>query len=387
MKQIILSIICIVATVSANAAAIRPWSAGKLTWNDFQGSPGVYSTSSGFRASLKIEPVDTVIGGTKMVMPKVEALMDCNYSFARKDARTPALLRLYQTEFDLLESYRRDLQTELNEGLSGHAADDRLVYFNNLYREKVLNMVAQTDHGTNEEEMSQWEQRVKERLDDKHVTPIMRAVKPGNFSYGLYVGTGFNGTTSSIHDAFSNAWTFSAGLQVGYRRIKVKADITYGQPKISSMNIMGVENQETSDTYASYLSISPMAGFTVFKTDRFSITPFVGCSWTSYGWNVANYKFEKNEQTGEMERKIDNYGSPSLKNFNWRAQVDFEYRFKKLFTTTAELLTGHREQIVSAVRFSPYIIRGIYSKANPGLRGYQLGFTVSIAVEANSIGF
>ncbi|MDE6716385.1 MAG: hypothetical protein K2J74_07895, partial [Muribaculaceae bacterium] len=128
-------------------------------------------------------------------------------------------------------------------------------------------------------------------------------------------------------------------------------------------------------------------GYTVYDSDKFSITPFVGCSWTRYGWNVANYTYKENKDTGETERVIDYYGSPSLSDFNWRASVDFEYRFKKIYSQGTGSLKGERERIVYSVRLSPYIARGIYKGASPRLNGCQIGFTASIAFVANTLGF
>lgn len=387
MKRYISTFIFLCACVAAvYATDVRSWNEGALKWSDFHGAPGVMGSSSAFRAYIEIVPADTVVNGVHKIKLEAVARMDRNMSFATKEAQTPELLKLYQGEYDLLESYRRDLQRELNEGLSGNAAQKRVEYYNSLYREKVQNMYDSTDYGTNSEATDKWIAEVNERLHAQEV-PSHTYARPSNFTYGLYLGAGLNVTTGSIHNSFGNTCAFSAGALLGYHRFKLKVDITYAQPKITNMNIMNVAEQETTDTYASYLAISPTLGFTVYDSDKFSITPFVGCSWTRYGWNVANYTYKENKDTGETERVIDYYGSPSLSNFNWRASVDFEYRFKKIYSQGTGTLKGERERIVYSVRLSPYITRGVYKNASPGLNGYQVGFTASIAFVANTLGF
>lgn len=385
-RYISIFLVLCVCSVAIYAADTRTWNEGALKWSDFRGTPGIFSSSPTFRGYIEIEPADTIVDGVHKVKLESVAKMDRNLSYAPIEAQTPELLNIFQGEFNLLESYRRDLQRELNNGLSGNAAQKRVEYYNSLFREKVQNMYDATDYGNNNEEVNKWLSEVEHRLYNQDL-PTHTYVNPSNFTYGLYVGTGLNATTGTLHRSFSNSWAFSAGVLLGYRRLKIKADLTYAQPKVTNMNIMDVSEQETSDIYSSYIAISPSLGFTVFESDKLSITPFVGCAWSRYGWNVANYTYTENSDTGELERVIDYYSSPSLSNFNWYASIDFEYRFKKIYSQNTGTLKGERERIIYTVRLSPYILRGVYTKAIPTLSGYQVGFTASIAFVANTLGF
>ena len=99
---------------------------------------------------------------------------------------------------------------------------------------------------------------------------------------------------------------------------------------------MGVHNQYINGTYASYLAIDIMAGYTVLDTKKFSITPRVGIYWGSYGWNVANY-----ENVDGVE-KITSTESPSIRDFNWKAAIDFDFHFSTIVSKNPFFLTQKR---------------------------------------------
>jgi len=93
------------------------WDEGKLTWDDFQDTLSLKGVPSAFNAFLRIEKTEKRDGNTRTIRPEAQACFDKRHSFADRQIQNENLLRLFQLKYDLLEMYRRRLQTELNLGV------------------------------------------------------------------------------------------------------------------------------------------------------------------------------------------------------------------------------------------------------------------------------
>ena len=93
------------------------WDEGKLTWDDFQDTLSLKGVPSTFNAFLRIEKTEKRDGNTRTIRPEAQACFDKRHSFADRQIQNENLLRLFQLKYDLLEMYRRRLQTELNLGV------------------------------------------------------------------------------------------------------------------------------------------------------------------------------------------------------------------------------------------------------------------------------
>lgn len=96
------------------------WDEGKLTWDDFQDTLSLKGVPSAFNAFLRIEKTEKRDGNTRTIRPEAQACFDKRHSFADRQIQNENLLRLFQLKYDLLEMYRRRLQTELNLGVVGY---------------------------------------------------------------------------------------------------------------------------------------------------------------------------------------------------------------------------------------------------------------------------
>lgn len=96
------------------------WDEGKLTWDDFPRYSQPQRSTLGFYAFLRIEKTEKRDGNTAQSVPKRKPCFDKRHSFADRQIQNENLLRLFQLKYDLLEMYRRRLQTELNLGVVGY---------------------------------------------------------------------------------------------------------------------------------------------------------------------------------------------------------------------------------------------------------------------------
>lgn len=375
---LITSVICALA---ADNDDVMRWSERSLRWSDFQGE-SVMGGNSYLKTELDLTAYQNASEGNTAINLGTVAKMYRDKSFGGDTLKqTNQRLRYHQLQFDLLEVMRRRLQSDLNSGMNGIDADNRLNYYRNLYAEQLRAIDDETKNGTDDHKLQEWEYFTRKNLDEMGLPPVP-TVEPSDFNYGLFIGLGGLFPTSTIKDYFGGCFTFTAGLTGGYKRMKLKTLIEYGQPKFNEPNVFGIKDAEGRDiqasvnTNASYLGISASLGYSIIDTKRFAITPHAGMYWSNYGWNVGNYKWEFSEGKEEAERQFINAEKKSLKNFNWMAGIDFDFKIHSYVTNTP-FLFGRREQLTSMVRITPYMAHGVYSKSSPDLQGYQIGFTVS----------
>lgn len=370
-----------VLAVSANDDVMQ-WSERSLQWSDF-GGVSVMGGKSYLKADLDLTAFQRSDRGSTTINLGTKAIMYRSKSFAGDSVnQTRQRLRYHQLQFDILEVMRRRLQSDLNSGMNGIDADNRLKYYRNLYSEQILAMDEETHNGTDDHKLQEWEYFTRKNLEELGLPPVPE-VETSDFSYGLFIGLGGLFPTETIKDYFGSCFTFSAGLTGGYKSVKMKALIEYGQPKFNNPNVFGLKDeagryaQSSINTYASYLGISVSLGYSIVDTKRFAVTPHVGMYWSNYGWNVANYEWQPSADDPEKyEPKAIDVEKKSLKNFNWMAGMDFDFKIHSYVTNTP-FLFGRREQLTSMVRITPYIAHGVYSKSSPDLQGYQIGVTVS----------
>ena len=396
MKRVnpIISLIVVMLLTSLTAAAQSPlaklkkWSDGPLIWADFRGKSEVDGVPSYLKATLSIASEEYQPGSkSASYRLSAEAVANCELSFADIDKVDDQRLRYHQLQFDVLEYYRRRLQSELNAGVSGLEAENRLRHYQMLFADRIDQIAKTTNNGSADNRLQEEEYLVRKQLEELGLPP-MPIIKASNFGYGIYAGVGGVFPTSSISDDFSGCATFILGLTGGYRRLKLKADISFGQPNFNNDNIFDVPSadypgrpgQGNTNSYATFLGISTSIGYTVLDTKRFSITPNVGGYWSSYGWNVANYYYETEpNEAGEpvLVQKVSSTEKRSISDFGWMASIDFDIKFHKHVGDTPFFLTGQREEFTSAIRISPFVARASFAKPVPAIEGYYVGVNVT----------
>lgn len=379
----VITIFCVQTATAGTSDDEMQWSERALMWNDFQGESVLTGSPSYLKSELDLVAYQNTKDGNVSFNMTAVAKMYRTKSFAGDTAQqTRQRLRYHQLQFDVLEVMRRRLQNDLNSGMTGIDADNQLKYYRNLYSEQLMAIDTETDNGKNDPKLQEWEYFTRKNLEEMGLPPTPTVV-PSDFSYGLFIGIGGLFPTSTIKDYFNGCFTFTAGLTGGYKNLKLKALIEYGQPKFNEPNVFGLydnagrDAQASVNTYASYLGVSVNLGYSVLNTKRFAITPHVGMYWSNYGWNVANLEWLPSENNSQVyESKVTSTEKKNLKNFNWMAGIDFDIKIHS-YVSNLPFLFGHREKLTSMVRITPYLAHGVYSKSNPDLQGYQVGFTVA----------
>lgn len=202
-----------------------------------------------------------------------------------------------------------------------------------------------------------------------------------NWSYGFYGGIGYQFPTSSLKDNFGSCVTFQVGATVGYRRLRFKADIAYGQPSLKNSNMFnvpdsaGFQMQGNSNASATHLMSGFQLGYVAWQTDRVAITPSAGLHYNGYLWDVENYSWTKDDND-IYTRHITTVERRSLHSWNWMASVDIDFKLHSHLTGQPLMGGNNHESFTSWVRVTPWVSRSVFNKCDPAVKGYNFGITV-----------
>lgn len=393
-------LLTIASTIFANQT--RLWNDGPLTWEDFTGTPAIKTTPTYFKGVLQTKTIEQVSEGSKLNSETTFstfalAVMEKSQSYADSIGRTPQMLRYHQLQFDLLELMRRRLQAELNNGVAGIEADNRVKYYQRLYDEKINELAKYTINGSNDYRLQEEEYYIRKNLDEFYL-PKASNVSPGKFVYGGYIGTGAFIPMGGIEDFFQTAWLFNIGITTGYQHIILKADISYGQPSLTDRRKEILASPGTTSPGAKEWAANENAnlltgvvslGYQIVDTKHFSITPHIGGGWTNYSWNVADYILNPDNPDGLPEKEYiinSDIRKNKIHNFNFMAGIDFDWHFHTVVADKISFLSGRREQFTSSLRLSPYAMRQKYNKLKGEPCGWQFGITLTYTGIARSLG-
>ena len=358
-------IICAIVAITAMAASnddIKLWSDGPLTWSDFHRLlPPTSSEASQLEVELSATPIENGTGAGSTIRLEARAIMHRNTSATSAAQSTPERLRYHQLQFDLLELMRRNLQEEINSGIDGATVERRLKYYQDLYRQRARQIAQETKYGTLEAAVASWEESIGSQLLAAN-TPLVPQVTAMQGCYGVYAGVGYDSPTGKLRDNFGGSIMFHVGLTGGYKRLRLKAE---GHPL-----------QGNNSSNATHIMASVQLGYTIVNAGRLSITPNVGGFYNHYGWDIANYSWDKDDE-GHDVRSITSVEKRNLNNFNFIASIDFDICFNSGVTNTSLTGATHRERWTSSLRITPWLACSKFNKCDPTVSGMHIGINVS----------
>ena len=99
---------------------------------------------------------------------------------------------------------------------------------------------------------------------------------------GFQAGVGGMLPTGSLSDNFKGFVLFTGGINAEYNRLRLKADVAYGQPSFKNENPYAVYDeqgrimQRNATVNPTLLGVGLQLGYTVWRQGKFSVTPNVG---------------------------------------------------------------------------------------------------------------
>lgn len=200
---------------------------------------------------------------------------------------------------------------------------------------------------------------------------------------GFEIGVGGMLPTGSLSDDFKGCAVFTGGINVDYNRLRLKADVAYGQPSFKNENPYAVYDDEgrnlqlNASATPTLIGVGLQLGYTVWRQGKLSITPNVGVNWNNLSWDINHIKYERDDE-GQVRPLIDDVTGIHESSFSWMASVDFDIRLhgKQVDYPFGEDRQAH---YTSSLRISPFVAHAKFNHFDPSVKGCCLGVTVSYA--------
>lgn len=322
MKKICLTLLVVLAASMATAQLRHPWSAGPLTWNDFNSIVSPDGTNSYQFIEFGFHQVETAdADGIRCSYYVADAWMVPLKSWVDANQRTDVHLRYNQIIFNLMELERRQMTKALNNGASPDAAAATALH--NLDA-NILSLSAATADGTDSSAIASWEYVVSKRLNtsvDPDQAPTYELLP---VSAGLFIGGTYLMPMKDLKDWFSDGGGMSMGLEVGWNRHIFTTELavigTHLQGPISFLYDDGSSHDVNAGAPVTYSNSTVSYGFRLLDTPRQSLTPLIGWSWSSrlvtatdlseadlYAYGFAfglNYRFHFSRRYRPMGRSL-----------------------------------------------------------------------------------
>lgn len=201
-----------------------------------------------------------------------------------------------------------------------------------------------------------------------------------SWGFGFQLGAGGILPTGSLADDLKGCVLFTGGLNAEYNRLRLKADVAYGQPSFKNNNPYAVYDSQGRDLQLNatanptLLGLDLQLGYTVWRQGRVSVTPNVGISWNRLSWDLNTIKYE-NDPEGQERPSIDVVTGTHENSVGWLASVDIDFKLHGKITDSP--FTSGQAHYISAVRVSPFVTYAKYSNLVPSVKGLCIGATVS----------
>lgn len=219
--------------------------------------------------------------------------------------------------------------------------------------------------------------------DESDISPL---------ALGLQGGVGYMTTVGSINDYLGGGASFTAGVTADYKRLRLKADVSFCQPKINNRNPFGVKDESGRDiqlsanSNASQTSLGLQLGYKVYDRGRISVTPSAGMFYTHFGYGLSDVEWKTDEHGVEYCIVTDSR-DVAMNNTSWMASVDVDIRLGERNTTEPFFLNQRYSRLSTFLRITPWVAGGKVKLVEPGVNGVYVGATVRLTGFMRSLGF
>lgn len=375
MTRLVALALAIAATIAANANFYRVWDQGPLAPADFSIIPGPGQTTR-FAGEI-VQTVGTdpdgrlVLNILAVASPKRSVGSDATLSRER--------LAWHQAQFDLLELSARNLQLEVNAGISGRRIDRLLREHNDNYAATIEEWAQRTRNGTDTLAVRHLLDDLQGRLAQSPHAPGAPLV-PSPFGYGLYVATGPHWPAGDLRRTVGWGWDFTFGVRIIYRRLHINGQITYASSDVRNLTMVSDGMlpinpgfvYRASITDANYLGAGFNVGLDVAYTPTLSVVPFAGGMFSQYSWG-ARPSYLAPDGAVVFDGPQDGV---TIGNFNLWFGIECEWHFNTTISSSG-IMGAVRQQLTSSLGFKPYAVRQVYKKNTPHTSGWNIGFTLS----------
>ena len=266
----------VAGTLSAQTIeqANRPWEAGKLSWDEFQGEINSDTTINLFSYNVKLGRATEKVGNTTYVYSKFTPYFDQTESWTLSRFKNDAMLQYNQIMFDMLELYTRRATIDYNRSDGEYDQEQIASFYRTQFTKRVKELDEASRRGTDASQLPYFETGVALDLKRTHFNPAAVVEDlPVDYFGDFYVGAAGH---FPISDYYNRAFGLNLGFGFGWKRHLWSLDMTLGfagKAKTDFDTRNGwIYEGESLNHYQMYLTY----GYCAARNTRYQSFPFVG---------------------------------------------------------------------------------------------------------------
>ncbi len=328
------------------------WHDGKLEWTDFQPTLAGENASE-LRYTMGFNPERKVLGDTIVRRLVAYVFINRMVSSVNPQYRNSQHLRYNQVVFDILESYRRKLQNELDRARTPAEVNDALQMIHQAAESEILRFRNESRGGHNLQATEMWESVVALQIENSNFDAP--AITKTNFSLGTILGAGKSFLAGSLGNHFSVPLSMVFGFEFFWK--KTSFMINGGMGTSCFKETYTGKTLWTKGEKATLTTFSFSLGHELFSSPKWRITPFAGLEL---------------HEISELGDK-DNPADKRMTSWRYNAGVYADYRFWKFLFLQPNSFYGRREFSEMGIRTRFYVSQADFY---PDLKGFASHFSI-----------
>lgn len=339
----------------------KHWSDGPLTWKDFQekdmellgSKPDYYLT---YRTEI------SEIEKNKISRIKSVAYLNTQTSSVSPLSKSSQILAYHQTEFDILEFYRRKFQTEIYQLSSSFDIQAKHKEITQQIGMTFSAFRQETNYGSNKRELNIWQKRFTTQLANSPADALPEIVYK-NWGIGVFLGFDYGLLTNTLSNHLNNAPGMILGFETTYKKSYFLFNMSFLASKISNELTLGEFLEKNKKMNLIQIGLS--YGYPIVDKSKFTITPFLGIGGTEL--------LETSEEKDKFSKLI----------FSPNFGINLDYKFGKK-TNLIPNLALNRNETNYFLRTRVYINKANFNENFKG-NTFNLGLIFGMTTKAIKI--
>jgi len=286
----------LVTTLSAQSIeqTMRPWDAGKLTWDEFLGEAKGDTAINMFSWNTEYSQGKQKIGNTTYTYPKFTTYFDQTESWTLPQFKTDVMLQYNQLLFDMLELYSRRATIELNKN-TDYTYQQLRSFYRRQFDKRAREIKEETRNGTDGTKLPYYAADIALDLERTYFDPAQVLDNTTqHFSGEFYVGAS---SMFPISDYYKQTFGFNLGFGLGWNRHLWGMDLSLGFSGDAKQDVWThngwIYEGESLNYFQVYLTYAYLAA----QNAHFQTYPYIGL-----GANGFNHPLGKDYEGDNPEK-------------------------------------------------------------------------------------
>jgi len=339
----------------------RLWEQGKLTWDDFNGTPPYANSKNASELNYTLSYYNTQkkVANTVFNFFTTKNSMNPDISWVKASSKSAQLLTYNQTLFNIIELHRRKLQKELYYVEFPFLAESKLRTSFQSYTYTIKEFQAQTEMGTNESELTYWNNKINTALQNTPL-PELPEIEDGNWGVGMSIGVGTGIFTNTISNHFTSTTNLLFGFDIAYKKTILYLN--------GSLNFNKVKNDYTENgltwnqglkTGVAVIDVS--IGQAIIDNNKHKLSPFAGLGVLEF--------------TPRSSKEV--YDDYTIVDYNLMYGINYDFKFRRTINLSIlpNSFAAYKDKTEHNIRLRLYATSGSYENMKGNSINLAIGYS------------